>query len=492
MGQAPHEFTEADSCIMGRADDCPIRLPNDAPLISRHHCLLDINPPDMRIRDFGSLNGTYVNGERIGQRPKGMSPDKAKALSFPERDLKDGDEIRLGDTVFRVGIQMPAVCVECSTEIPDHLKAQAERSPGVFRCEPCHRKGELANRREAPRPKPRVCASCGRDVGAEAGANRHGDFICASCKANPLHLVNLLLRQANQGVAGVQQIQGYTIEKTLGEGGMGLVWLARHERTGERVALKVMLPKIPASARAKDSFLREVELTKALIHPNIVGFRESGCSNGAFFLTLEFCVGGSVDKLMVRRGGKLPVQEAMPILFEVLDGLEYAHRAPVRAKLADGTYAEANGLVHRDLSPHNILLSEVAGRQVAKVSDFGLSKAFDTAGLSGQTRSGTVAGKPWYMPRQQVIQFKYAKPDVDVWAAAACLYNMLTGAFPRDFRPRRDVWQTVLQSQPVPILQRNPHLPRRLAEVIDRALVDQSDIAFKSAAALKQALQAAL
>ena len=85
------------------------------------------------------------------------------------------------------------------------------------------------------------------------------------------------------------------------------------------------------------------------------------------------------------------------------------------------------------LSPHNILLAEGRGVTVAKVSDYGLGKAFDRAGLSGHTRTGSTAGKPWFMPRQQVVNFKYAGPEVDVWAAAACIYNMLTGATPRIF-----------------------------------------------------------
>jgi len=126
---------------------------------------------------------------------------------------------------------------------------------------------------------------------------------------------------------------------------------------------------------------------------------------------------------------------------------------------------------------------------VAKISDFGLANAFDRAGLSGQTRTGSTAGTPVFMPRQQVINFKYAQPEVDVWAAAASLYNMVTGVFPRDFPRGKDPWQMVLQSQPVPIRQRNSAIPKRVAEVIDLALVDKPHLHFKTAAAFKQALE---
>ena len=97
------------------------RLPNDEAhkTISRHHCLIDINPPDIRVRDFGSLNGTFVNDEKIGQRKRGQSLKEAKETVFPEYDLKEGDVITLGDTGFRVGIYIPAICMDCSAEIPD-------------------------------------------------------------------------------------------------------------------------------------------------------------------------------------------------------------------------------------------------------------------------------------------------------------------------------------------------------------------------------------
>ena len=87
-------FDERTTCIMGRVDDCSPRLPDDPDhkTISRHHCLLDINPPDIRIRDFGSLNGTYVNGKKIGQRGQDQTPEEAAQIAFPEYDLKAGDE----------------------------------------------------------------------------------------------------------------------------------------------------------------------------------------------------------------------------------------------------------------------------------------------------------------------------------------------------------------------------------------------------------------
>ncbi|CAM5478728.1 hypothetical protein GCM10010329_29980 [Streptomyces spiroverticillatus] len=429
-------FDERTSCVLGRSVDCSPRIPDDEhhKTVSRHHCLLDINPPDIRIRDFGSLNGTYVNGEKIGQRRKGLTPEEATAETYPEHDLADGDEIRLGDTVLRVGVSGRATRV-------------------LVRC-----------------------AKCAREMGEEAGG-RAGEILCAPCQAEPGAVLDLLLALAQEGRPDLTAIQGYTVIRELGRGGMGAVYLARHEATGEDVALKVMLPKVAANATARARFLREVALTRALKHPHVTALHDAGFAGGTFFLTTEFCTGGSLDRLLEQRGGRLPVQEAVPIALDALRGLEHAHE---------------QGVVHRDLSTSNILLHQGAnGSRTAKIADFGISKAFDQAGLSGLTRTGAAAGKPMFMPRQQVVNFRRAAPEVDVWALAACLYNMLTGQLPREFPRAKDPWQVVLQETAVPIRRRDPSVPGALAEVIDRALVERPRIGFQSAAELRGALERA-
>jgi serine/threonine protein kinase len=156
-------------------------------------------------------------------------------------------------------------------------------------------------------------------------------------------------------------------------------------------------------------------------------------------------------------------------------------------KLADGSFGKGQGLIHRDLKPGNIFLANVGGKQVAKVGDYGLAKAFDLAGLSGQTLTGSAVGTLGFMSRQQVIDFKYAKPEVDVWAAAACLYAMLTGCLPRNLQGQ-DPFVAVLQCDAVPICDRTSAIPKPLAKVIDLALIDNPDIYYKSATDFKQAL----
>jgi pSer/pThr/pTyr-binding forkhead associated (FHA) protein len=476
-------FSERTTCLIGRNDDCHPRLPMDKAhaTVSRHHCLLDINPPDIRVRDFGSRNGTFVNGKKIGQRGEGMTPEQGARMAFPEVDLKAGDEIRLGETIFQVGVFLPVVCADCSAEIPEDQKAVAEASRGVYQCIACRFRTRTLQNPQPPRVRARVCTQCGRDVSDEVSEQRQGEFICNACKTDPTRITRHLLELSEAGDENLVALQGYTIVRELGRGGMGAVYLARHGRTGEQVALKVMLPRIAADENAKQMFLREVESTRALHHPNVVWLRDAGCSQGIFFFTLEYCDGGSLDQL-VRHGRPLAVGEAAPLILEALDGLEYAHNV----------FGSGKGLVHRDLKPHNLFLSGSHPSRVCKVGDYGLAKAFDTAGLSGLTRSGAVLGTPVFMPRQQVINFKYARPEVDVWAMAASFYYLLTGKSPRDFPQGMDWWLAVLQCDAVPIRQRDASIPKKLAGVIDRALIDQPAIPFKSAVEFKTALEGAL
>lgn len=465
-------FEEPRQFLIGRGHDCNLRLPSDPDhaVVSRHHCQLEIDPPEIRVRDFGSLNGTIVNGENIGHRQRSQKPEEVERAQRPAHQLKHGDSIQLGATVMQVVVRVPTRCAQCAAELSEDKTARHDPARSGLLCDRCW--AERA--KNPPTGKKRSCARCGGDVSGELGALLPGEYVCERCRAHPEEL---------------RAILDYDIERLLGQGGLGAVYLARHKTTGEYVALKVMLPHVALDATAQRSFLREIENTAALNHPNIVAIRQAGSMKGMFFCALELCNGGSVDRLLRHRGGRLTLAESWPILSDVLDGLEYAHNAPIpNVKLANRRTKAGRGLVHRDLTPHNILLVDSEDQRVAKISDFGLSKAFDLAGLTGFTRTGEIAGKPLYVPRQQAQNFRYTKPEADVWAAAASFYKMLTGCVPREFPPGEDVWQVVMRSVAVPIRQRHPSLPARLAAVIDAALVDTPEIGFKSAAAFKTAL----
>jgi serine/threonine-protein kinase len=487
-------FTERTACILGRAEDCHPRFPTDRAhqTISRHHCRLDVNPPAARVRDLGSRNGTFVNGQKIGQRPTGGPV--GGPVELPERELKDGEEIRLGQRIpIRVTITVPATCAACGVEIPDEEKADRQQAEGGYRCVACQRQADSGLATQPIARTRLACAQCGRDLLGREG-DGGGERVCTACRSDPLAIVQSLLHQARSGDRDLCAIEGYRVEKELGRGGMGVVYLARHERTGEQVALKLMLPDVALNSRSKKRFLREIETMRALDHPNVVRLRDAGCSGGVCFLTLEYCAGGSVEGLRRgRRDGTLPVEEAGAIILEVLKALDYAHAVELPGvPVTGGRNAAARGVVHRDLKPHNIFLAGEGEARQVKVGDFGLAKAFDLAGLSGITMAGTVSGTPLFMPRQQAADFQFAEPAVDVWAAAASLYFLLTGLPPRQFGNGKDPWWVVLETAAVPIRRRDPGIPKRLAEVIDQALLEEPRITFATAAELSRALEAVL
>jgi tRNA A-37 threonylcarbamoyl transferase component Bud32 len=429
-------FDEHDTLLCGRLADCHVCLPDDR-WISRHHFLLEVNPPDARLRDLGSLHGTYVNGQKYGGRQPHETPEEGAKRDYPQVDLHNGDEVKVGKTVFRVQVEVA----------------------------------------ETP-AAPVCCQRCGKEVTAEVGVARQGEYVCAACQKlveqDPLALLVVLLDQAQPRAGSPAfDLTDYEMGKRLGAGGMGAVYLARHKRSGELAAVKVMLSRVRVDDHARQHFLREIETTRTLSHPHVVQFLNSGAEGSLFYLLLEYCEGGSVADLMKRRGGPLPIEQARPILLHALRGLAYIH---------------AQGFVHRDLKPQNILLSGSEGSFTAKIADLGLAKSFEQAGLSGMTATGSYAGSFPFMPREQVINFKRVQPVSDVWAMGATCYSILTGSYPRPLSRGQDPMMVILQGEIVPLRKRAPHLPERVAHVIDRALETEVFKRYQHAGEMYEAL----
>jgi hypothetical protein len=402
------DFAGHDTFLFGRAPDCHARLaPSDASA-SRHHFLLEVNPPLARLRDLGSLNGTHVNGVRHGGRSASESPEAAAARGQGGVDLRDGDEIRVGATVIRVEVAGPPPTVD--------------GQPG---------------------------------------------------SSSPL--AALVAAQEAAEVAAPGQIIGpYVMQRLLGRGGMGAVHLARHRDNGREVALKLMLPRMVVDEGAQEIFVREIEVTRALRHPNVVALLDFGRHEGRFYFALEYCPGGSVEALRRRHGGRVPLGTALRVAVDALEGLAAAHDA---------------GFVHRDIKPENVLLG---GDGAARLADFGLAKSFQRAGLSGLTATGTVAGTVEFMPREQLTSYREVRPTTDVWSLAATLYFLLSGRYPRDFDEDADPLAVVLRGGVVPLLQRDASLPPDLAAVIDRALHDEPARRFPTAREFLTALRGVL
>lgn len=431
-------FKEHDTFLFGRLEECHCYLPDDGQ-VSRRHFIVEVNPPDARIRDFGSRNGTYVNDKKIGGREEGETPEQGQKRKYPEVDLKNGDVIKVGQTVLAVKIE------------GDQVKG------------------------------PMLCSCCGKDVAVEIGGRRHGDYICLSCRqsidVDPVQILQgILAKEAGKPVAkgDLPIIAGFRIAKRIGIGGFGAVYLAERESDKKRVAIKIMLARVAVDEDARRKFTQEITLLKDLQHSNIVTIIDSGSAGSAFYFVMEYCPGGSVADYMEANGGKLSVNAVMPIMVRALEGLAWAH---------------GKGVVHRDMKPSNILLSGTPENPIAKIADLGLAKNFDKAGFSGMTVTGAYAGTPIFMPKEQLTNFKYVKPVTDVWSIGATFYNMLTGQTPRDFPKGCDPMEVILRGEVVPIARRVSHIPNDLAAVIDRAIQTNPKDRYQDAAEMLDALR---
>ena len=228
---------------------------------------------------------------------------------------------------------------------------------------------------------------------------------------------------------GLPTVSGYEIEDELGRGGMGVVYKARHIRLNRPCALKMILAGLHAGPDVVARFVTEAEAIARLEHPSIVQIRHIGDADGLPFLELEYVSGGSLDRQL--DGTPWPAQRAARLAEQVSFGIAEAHR---------------QGIVHRDLKPSNVL---IAADGTPKVGDFGLAKMQDSQ--AALTQSESVMGSPSYMaPEQAQGMAKQASPAVDVYAAGAILYELLTGRPPFRGTTVLETLEQVKSTEPVP------------------------------------------
>jgi len=143
-------FEEHDTFLFGRMEDCHACFPRDS-MVSRHHFIMEVNPPDARIRDLGSLNGTYVNGVKYGGREEEETREEGALRKYPEVDLNDGDKVKVGKTVLAVQVQVPAICCECDRAIADEDREKSAWMGGTFICAECQSQNPASLRHSVQR-----------------------------------------------------------------------------------------------------------------------------------------------------------------------------------------------------------------------------------------------------------------------------------------------------------------------------------------------------
>ncbi len=412
-------FEQHDTFMIGRSEDAQFCLPHDR-FFSRHHCILEIAPPQCFLRDLSSTNGTFVNGIRV-----------------ETAHLKHGDRIQGGETVLEVEVTAD------QSEFPlGTLKIDGKTEPSLITV---------------------LCLNCGVPSSAEASRpDAKLSFVCDACREK--------LRQ------NPQPIPGYQMMRVLGQGGMGSVMLARSERDGQAVAIKTLLPEVAVSDQSLKRFMREIEVASSLRHEHIVSYIEHGTHNGIVYLVTEYVSGMDASKLAKHRGGKLNYKEVVKIIEQTLSALDFAH---------------GKGFVHRDIKEQNILVDGHFPNYIAKLTDFGLSKSYKQTGMSGVTMVGDVAGTIAYMPPEQVRDFKEVRPPSDIYAIGMTAYSLITGAHALDISPNAGISETVkaiFEKPIIPIGNRVPEVPLRVAAVFETALAKQVDLRWRTAGEMREAL----
>jgi len=448
--------------------------------------MLEINPPNVMLKDLGSLNGTYVNDQKHGGRPNHVNPEDAQCSEpIP---LRDGDRVKAGVYEFTLKIEAPVLCVDCGKDIPPEKRKTAEFVGGSYLCQECRDKEEKKKRAQEAGKDVLVDRLLPGDIGLSMEQRRRAEHDPAGVIEE---VVNGFL--ATGGKEKIPELKGYYIQKKLGQGGFGAVYAAIRVDDEKLVALKTMLQTRKPDKKQALMFDREMKISHQLRHPNIIHCEKASQWDQIHFVEMEYMAGGSLWDLL-ERNGKLAFDEAAPLMIQVLEGLAYAHTATLTIDLKTGR-KEVNGVVHRDLKPANILLSGRSGRWSAKISDFGLAKAFTEAGMTKGSITGAAGGfcgSPPYMAPEHIVNYRYVKPSTDVFEVAATFYHMLTGKPVWEPKRGQDIYKLILEGQAVPIRRHERNIPRKVAKIIDNALSRNPAERYEDAGAMLKALKSAL
>jgi tRNA A-37 threonylcarbamoyl transferase component Bud32 len=279
------------------------------------------------------------------------------------------------------------------------------------------------------------------------------------------------------------RLDRYELLCPIASGGMATVWLARlrGKRGFEKLfAVKTIRTELVDDARFQEMFLDEARIASGIQHPNVAQILDLGEQNDVLFIVMEWVDGDSlakIRKLLAKRSTRLPVGIVLRVIAEACAGLHAAH------ELRDDR-GEPLEIVHRDVSPHNILLSSSGA---VKVIDFGIAKAQNR--LQGETRTGIVKGKVQYMAPEQVRKGALVDRRADVWSLGMCLHELAMGRLPYGDEDEVGVIR-MLMSNEAPAI--SPDVLPAIARVLDRSVVIDPDERFPTAAGMQRAVEAAM
>ena len=278
--------------------------------------------------------------------------------------------------------------------------------------------------------------------------------------------------EAGGGALAGRRLGAYHVERPLGSGGMGEVYLARDERLERRVALKILPAYFVADAERVARFEREARAVSALNHPNILTVYDVGREDGLHFIATEYVEGRTLRELI---GARPRLKEILSVASQVAEALSAAHAA---------------GVIHRDVKPENVM---VRADGYVKVLDFGLAKLVESAGVAedasaARTRAGAVMGTLAYMSPEQATGEELDQ-RTDIWSLGVVLYELATGVKPFAGAGRLATVKSILDEEPIRPSERDPALPEGLDHIVGKALEKDRELRYQTASDMRADLK---
>jgi tRNA A-37 threonylcarbamoyl transferase component Bud32 len=297
-----------------------------------------------------------------------------------------------------------------------------------------------------------TCPACDRENDGTA-------LFCVAC-GRPL-----AEGEAAGGLVGKEILGTYRLVELLGQGGMSVVYRARHMLTDQEVAVKVLPPELSTQREVKARFIEEARTLARLEHPNIVSLHNFVESEGFLYLVMQ-CAEGETWDAVIAREGRVEPAEAVAVVIEVLRALEYAHE---------------QGVIHRDIKPSNII---IRGDDTVKVMDFGIAKFMGSTKL---TQTGQTMGTVRYMSPEQV-RGKQVDHRSDLYSLGVALYEAVAGRTPFDGDTHFDIMRKHLAEAPPPPSS-IVAIPPELEQVLLKSMAKALDQRFQTAREFRHALQ---
>lgn len=411
-------LSENSTVILGRGNEATYQIKSSA--LSRRHCQIIATHSGIYVNDCGSLNGTHVNLTQITK----------------PTILHNNDQVQLGPIILQIEISAntcntPMTSPKQIIKVPEKPPARVTGSTHLMDDSPSY-----------------FCSKCNRqlskkDIDNRMGIKKENEAYCISCFCS--------------GAGNFPTIEKFRIIQKLGSGGMGDVYEAIQITMQRPVAFKVMRGLENASEQQVLRFFREARTGGRLSHPNIVNFIDAGKVKKACYIAMELVSGTDVRKILENKG-PIPYKEALRIAYYIAKALEYAYNK--------------HTVVHRDIKPENVLIDN---DDVVKLTDFGLAKSLEEAGLSGITKSQTGVGTLFYMSPEQIADARFADQRADIYSLGVSLYEMITNEKPFFSTQMMPLVNKIRYSEPKPIQEIIPNVPNEICKIISRAMCKEAD-----------------